>query len=81
MLCFLFLLMHLLPHLLHVALHLHLMLLDCACMMMAHLFMMHVPIRVRTRVGLRVPRAQEGSKVGVPVWPKNCVLSERWRQG
>ena len=27
------------------------------------------------------PRAQRGSKVGFPVRPKICVLSQRWRQG
>ena len=27
------------------------------------------------------PRAQGGSKVGVPARPKICVLSQRWRQG
>ena len=37
--------------------------------------------RGRTRVGYRVPRAQGGSKVGFPVRPKICVLSQRWRQG
>ena len=85
---------------LHVALHAHLLLLVCACMMMAHLCTVLAiqvvlvasclcrgppvtawTIRVRTRVGLRVPRAQGGSKVGVPVRPKICVLSQRWRQG
>ena len=30
---------------------------------------------------VRVPRAQRGSKVGFPVRPKICVLSQRWRQG
>ena len=37
--------------------------------------------RGRTRLGYRVPREQEGSKVGFPVRPKICVLSQRWRQG
>ena len=27
------------------------------------------------------PRSQGGSKVGFPVRPKICVLSQRWRQG
>ena len=42
---------------------------------------MHVPIRGRTRVGFRVPREGCVPKVGVPVRPKICVLSQRWRQG
>ena len=46
--CLLLLLVHLLPPLLLVVLHLPL-LLGCACMMMAHWCMMHVPIRGRTR--------------------------------
>ena len=79
MLCFLLLLVHLLPHLLHVVLHLHLLLLGCACMLMAHSCMMHVPIRGRTRLG-RVPRGGGAPKVGFPVWPKICTLSQRWRQ-
>ena len=36
-------------------------------------------IRGRTRLGYRVPRAQRGSKVGFPVRPKICVLSQRWQ--
>ena len=31
-------------------------------------------------LGLRVPRAQGGSKVGLGVWTKIFVLSQRWRQ-
>ena len=27
------------------------------------------------------PGGGRGSKVGFPVWPKICVLSQRWRQG
>ena len=38
-------------------------------------------IRGRTRVGLRVPRGGGAPKVGFPVRPKICVLSQRWRQG
>ena len=38
-------------------------------------------IRGRTRVGLRVPRGGGAPKVGFPVRPKMCVLSQRWRQG
>ena len=49
--CLLLLLVHLLPSLLHVELHHFLLLLGWACMKMAHLCMMHVPIRGRTRVG------------------------------
>ena len=79
--CLLLLLVHLLPSLLHVVLHRLLLLLGWACTMMAHLCMMHVPIRGRTRLGFRVPRAQGGSKVGFPIRPKICVLSQRWRQG
>ena len=62
--------------------HMHrlLLLLGWACMMMAHLCMMHVPIRGRTRSGYMVPRAQGVPKVGFPVRPKICVLSQRWVQ-
>ena len=42
--------------------------------------MMHT-IRGRTRVGLQVPRGGGAPKVGFPVRPKICVLSQRWRQG
>ena len=79
--CLLLLLVHLLPPLLHVVLHRLLLLLGWACMMMAHLRMMHVPIRGRTRLGYTVPRAQGVPKVGFLVWPKICVLSQRWEQG
>ena len=37
-------------------------------------------IRGRTRLG-RVPREGGAPKVGFPVRPKICVLSQRWRQG
>ena len=57
-----------------------LLLLGWACMGMAHLCMMHV-IRGRTRLGHRVPREGGAPKVGFPVRPKICVLSQRWRQG
>ena len=36
---------------------------------------------VGTRVRLRLPRAGGVPKVGFPVRPKICVLSQRWRQG
>ena len=29
----------------------------------------------------RVPREGGVPKVGFPVWPKICALSQRWRQG
>ena len=45
------------------------------CMMRMH------SSRGRTRLGYRVPRAGRGSKVGVRVRPKICVLFQRWRQG
>ena len=32
-------------------------------------------------VRVRGPTAQGGLKVGFPVRPKNCVLSQRWRPG
>ena len=35
---------------------------------------------IRTRVGLRVPREGGVPKVGFPVRPKICALSQRWRQ-
>ena len=38
-------------------------------------------IRGRTRLKYRVPWAQRGSKVGFPVRPKICSLSQRRRQG
>ena len=77
--CLLLLLVHLLPPL-PFALLAHLLLLVCACMMMTHPCMLHT-IRVRTRVGFRVPREGGVPKVGFPDRPKICVLSQRWRQG
>ena len=81
----LLLLLHL-PFLLRLLLHvfalvLHLLL----CLLLLHMRMLRSStvhtIRGRTRLGHRVPRAQGGSKVGFPVPPKICVLSQRWRQG
>ena len=43
-----------------------------------------LPVQKSTSYNLgtgRVPRAQRGSKVGFPVRPKICALSQRWRQG
>ena len=55
------------------------------CLLLLHMraphpCMMHT-IRGRTRLGYRFPRGGGAPKVGFPVRPKICVLSQRWRQG
>ena len=72
------LLVHLLLARTALALHLLLLLFRCACMVVTHV---HVLIRVRTRLVHRVPREGGVPKVGFPVRPKICALSQRWRQG
>ena len=65
------LLLHLLPPQLFVVLHSHLLLLVRACMVMAHLCMLHV---IRQPVVVRVPAGGSVPKVEFPVRPKICSL-------
>ena len=65
----------LLPHLLFL-----LRLLLLVHMRAPHPCVLHT-IRGRTRLGFRVPRERSVPKVGFPVRPKICSLSQRWRQG
>ena len=76
-----------LPALLLLRLHVFaLVLLSLLCLLLLPMrilrsCMMHVPLRGRTRVGLRVPREGGVPKIGFPVRPKICALSQIWRQG
>ena len=80
------LLLLLVSHLLFQVVHLHrVLLLPCARVPLFHPCTVHgiqLFLVVMTRMFVaRVPRAGGGSMVGVPVRPKICVLSQRWRQG